>query len=113
MNYDYSKRGYLLPAGHKNLFEITDCLDAMVLVHAGEENNKFIIELKLPGVKKGEVKVTVEGGWHVRVVRSLPNNLGSREKLIDVPLGYDATGARATCIKGILRIIIPKSRLHF
>ena len=94
MNYDYSKRGYLLPHGCKDLVD--------TLGQEGGEN--FVIRVHLPAVSTATLMITVEG----RSIRILGTQKGG-ETVFEVPVGYDIAKARANYLMDELQIVIPKA----
>ena len=105
MDYDYSKRGYLLPEGFK----------AMIAVIEQKGHHGFVVTARLPSeVRSRNVELTAEGN-SLRIVCKLSDsqfqlsgNPIPFESQIEVPPDYEPALARASCIKGVLRIVVPK-----
>ncbi len=95
MNYDYSKRGYLLPHGCKDLID--------TLGQEGGED--FVIRVHLPNVSAATLMITVEG----RSIRISGTQKSSGTTVFEVPVGYDIAKARASYVKDELRIVIPNA----
>ena len=94
VNYDYSKRSYLLPHGCKDLID--------TLGQEGGEN--FVIRVHLPDVSAATMMITVEA----RSIR-ISGPQKSSETVFEVPVGYDIAKARASYLEDELRIVIPKA----
>ncbi|MGA2181076.1 MAG: Hsp20/alpha crystallin family protein [Verrucomicrobiota bacterium] len=102
MDYDYSKRGCLLPEGCKDLIDVSK-QKATITEHG------FIVTARLPELRSRDIEITVEGR-SLRIVGKLSNSQVPFESVIEVPPGYGLADAQATCIKGKLRIVVPKCR---
>jgi HSP20 family molecular chaperone IbpA len=94
---------YLLPPGCKDLIDAINCVEDIVLVHAGEQENEFVIKFKLSGLQKENIEILVEGR-HLRVAHRLSNS----QRVIEVPPSYEIARARAMCVQDTLRIFVPK-----
>ena len=115
MNYDYSRRNYLLPPGCKNLidalkFDAINHAENIALIHKREQRNEFIMKFKMPGLRKENIEIIAEGR-HLRIARQLSNKPGQRQIIVEIPLGYEIAKARAKYIKDTLHISIPKRRI--
>ena len=58
MNYDYGKRGYLLPKGCKDLIDVSKA-------------ESFTVTARLPKLRREHIEITVEGS-SARVIASRP-----------------------------------------
>ena len=107
MNYDYSKRGYLLPKGCKDLIDVLKQEAPMTpAVKTAVTEKGFFIAAQIIGFDSAALEITVEG----RTLRITGKRCGSPtpfETNIDVPAGYDLNQARAAYFSGELRITIP------
>lgn len=110
MDYDYSKRGYLLPDGCKDLMDVIHLdgdnspTDASPIDVIPQEDGLMVI-LQLPGHRNSSIEIIVEGS-HLSVCHKLPN--GHSSSTLAVPPSYELARAHATYIKDTLRIFIPK-----
>jgi len=95
VNFDYSKRGYLLPHGCKDLIDVI----------GQESGDQFVWRIHLPEVASASLIVTVEG----RSIRISGKGQKPFETVFEVPMGYDIIQAWATCLNDELRITIPKA----
>ena len=95
MNYDYSKRGYLLPEGCKDLVDVIRPKTAIT-------KRGFVITVQLSVQKRSDVQIIAEGS----TLRIITRQWSSRT--IEVPGAYPLTGARAMYLKDRLRIVVPK-----
>jgi HSP20 family molecular chaperone IbpA len=109
VNYDYRRRNYFLPNGCKDLIDAINYTEDIALIHAGEQENEFTMKFKMPGLRTEDIEIIVEGR-HLRVAHQLSNNLGQRQIIVEIPLGYEIAKARAKYIKDTLHIFIPKRR---
>ena len=86
-----------------------------------EEKDKFLIKADVPGVKPGEIEVTVEGG--VLTLKGerrsekkeekdgqlrLERRFGSFSRSFNLPESADLEGVSASGNEGVLKIVIPK-----
>jgi HSP20 family molecular chaperone IbpA len=101
MDFDYSKRGYLLPEGCKDLIDVIEQKTAIT-------ERGFVVTVQLPEIQSKDIEIVVEG----RTLRIIAKPGGGHipvESKIEVPSGYTIDQASATYIKGELHIIIPKA----
>jgi HSP20 family molecular chaperone IbpA len=101
MDFDYSKRGCLLPEGCKDL------IDAIQPKTAITERG-FVVTARLPELQSKNIEIIAE--W--RTLRIIAKQGGGHvpfESTIEVPSGYVIGQASATYILGELRIVIPKA----
>lgn len=103
MDYDYSKRGYLLPDGCKDLIDFIQPNTAIT-------ERGFIVTVHLSNLQNKDIQITVEGS----TLRIQANWVGSHAQLeskIEVPSGYKVAYARANYnyFDGQLRIVVPKA----
>jgi hypothetical protein len=96
MDYDYSKRGYLLPEGCKDLVDVIQPKTAIT-------KRGFEITVRLSVPKCSDVQIIAEGS----TLRIITNQWSSRT--IEVPGAYPLAGAQAMYLKGRLRIVVPKA----
>ncbi|MGA3141581.1 MAG: Hsp20/alpha crystallin family protein [Verrucomicrobiota bacterium] len=97
MDYDYSKRGCLLPEGCKDLLDVSK----------QKAESGFIVTARLPELRSGDFEIKVEGR-SLRIVGKLSSSQVPFESVIEVPPGYGVADAQATYFKGQLRIVVPK-----
>jgi HSP20 family molecular chaperone IbpA len=108
MNYDYSKRDCLLPNGCKDLIDVLNQeAPAVPSFEATVTDRGFQISAHLPGLRGGDLEITLEGSV-LRVVGKWPAASNPFESVIAVPPGFDAAKARAAYLNGELRIFLPK-----
>jgi HSP20 family protein len=87
-----------------------------------ENSHEFVVVAELPGVKKEDVKVTLQDGvltvsgerkqkavpeesrWHRTEIES-----GEFHRSIELPTAVDAPAVSAELKDGILRIVVPKA----
>lgn len=103
MDYNYSKRGYLLPIGCKDLIDTIDINPSDII----KQDNGLMLIFKMPGLRSENIEIVVERS-HLRIIRKFSGSQASPESTLEVPIGYDITRAHATYIKDTLRIFIPK-----
>jgi HSP20 family molecular chaperone IbpA len=98
MNFDYSKRGYLLPEGCKDLID--------VIKHEAESG--FMVIARVPEQFRRDILFfgTVEGR-SLRIVGKHSSHVRF-QSVIEVPHGYRLAQAVATYDQGELRIVVPK-----
>ena len=101
MDYDYNKRGYLLPEGCKDLVDVIQ--PKTTITERG-----FVVTAQLPELQSTEIEITVEGST-LRIVAKQTNSHPPFERMIDVPSDYSVADARATYSQGQLRIVVPKA----
>jgi HSP20 family molecular chaperone IbpA len=100
MDYDYSKRGYLLPEGCKDLVDLIQP-KTTITAHA------FVVTVRLPDLRNKDIDVTVEGNT-LRIVTKQGGSHRPFESVVDVPADFALADARATYFQGLLRIVVPK-----
>ena len=96
MDYDYSKRGYLLPEGCKDL---ADVIRPKAVITKG----RFEVTVRLAVQNCLDIQIIAESN----TLRIITRQCGSRT--IEVPGAYLLAGARAVYFKGRLRIVVPKA----
>jgi HSP20 family molecular chaperone IbpA len=106
MDYDYSKRGYLLPKGCKDLIDVSKLEDKVIATEVSVTENSFLVTAQLPKLENGDIEITVEGR-QLRIV-GMPEGEASFEAMVEVPDGYQVEDARAIYFDGELRIVVPK-----
>src|SRR5258707_774479 len=104
MNDDYSKRGYLLPKGCKDLIDVLKSeAPAGPDFKTRASEGGFLITGHLAGLRSGDLEVIVEGR-SLRISGKHSGTLQPFERVIDVPIGYDIAQANAGYLNGELRI---------
>ena len=101
MDYDYSKRSYLLPDGCKDL------IDA-IQPNAAITERGFVVTVQLPGRQSADIEIRVEGS----ILRISAKQVGSHpafDNSFQVPSGYVVADTRATYLHGRLRIVVPEA----
>lgn len=84
-----------------------------------EENNKYILETDIPGIKKENIKVTYENGYltisaHKKILSSTPDKYIRRERFYgEIKRSFyigmkKESDLKASYINGLLTIIFPK-----
>lgn len=109
VDYDYSKRGYLLPEGCKDLTDVINpsSVIGMESVDVVWRDGGLLITAKWPNLRSEGIEIAVEGR-RLRVVHRTTGNQISHEYVMEVPAGCDLSRASATYVKDTLRIFIPK-----
>ena len=97
MDYDYSKRGYLLPEGCKDLIDVIQ-----------PKKKFFFVTIPLPGLKSPELKIFAEANILRIIVKDSAKNL-QYERKIQVPGGFVIEKARAIYLEDKLHIAVPKA----
>jgi len=98
MNFDHSRRGYLLPKGCKDLIDVIK----------QEAEGGFTMTARLPELRSRDILITATAeGRGLRIVGKHGSEVRF-QSVIEVPSGYRLAEAIATFIKGELRIVIPK-----
>jgi hypothetical protein len=106
MDYDYSRRGYLLPEGCKELIDVFNQNMAVTQLGFAITERGFEVTARGHALGRGNLEITAEGG-QARIIGKRPD--GRSLFTIPVPAGYDLTRAQATYINGELRILVPKA----
>jgi hypothetical protein len=96
MDYDYSKRGYLLPEGCKDLLDVIQPKTAIT-------KRGFEVTVRLSVQKYSDIQIIAEEN----TLRIITWQCSSRT--IEVPGAYPLAGARAMYLKGRLRIVVPEA----
>jgi HSP20 family molecular chaperone IbpA len=104
VDYDYSKRGYLLPDGCKDLIDVVR--PPKVDITKGDF---FIMRIQLPGLENADVKIFVEANT-LRVIAKQAGGHAQYESKVEVPNGFALAKARAMYLEGQLHIIVPKAQ---
>jgi len=98
MDYDYSRRGYLLPNGCKDLIDVihpkTDITQA---------RDFFFVRIPLPGFENADIQIFAEANT-LRVIAK-----HTSENKIKVPIGFAIAKARAIYLNDHLYITVPKA----
>jgi HSP20 family molecular chaperone IbpA len=106
MDYDYSKRGFLLPDGCKDLIDVSKQKMPITTKIAATASD-FTVTARLPELGSGDLEIIVDGR-SLRIVSKLPGSQDPFESVIVVAPSYDVADARATYFNGQLRIVVPK-----
>jgi HSP20 family molecular chaperone IbpA len=96
MDYDYSKRSYLLPEGCKDLVDVIQPKTAIT-------EFGFVVTARLPELQNTDIKITAEGN----TLRIVTKQGGSRT--VEVPSNYALAKAQAIYLHGRLSIVVPKA----
>lgn len=107
MNYDYSKRDYLLPPGCKDLVDAINCSGPPARAKFSEYRDGLLVTIALSEQCTGNIAIVVEK----QQLRIYPKSLAGQpwcERAVDVPAGYNPAAAKATWFEGALQILIPK-----
>ena len=92
MDFDYNKRGYLLPEGCKDLIDVIEQKTAIT-------ERGFVVIVKLPEIQSKDIQIVAEGRT-LRIVAKPGGGYVPVESKIEVPFGYTIAQASATYIKG-------------
>ena len=85
-------------------------------------DNSLVVKVELAGMKSDSLEITVEGN-RLRIAGIRPDgcrankcnflvmeiSYGPFESVLELPLGYDLTQAKAVYVNGFLRIDVPKA----
>ncbi len=96
MDYDYSKRGCLLPEDCKDLVDVIRSKTAIT-------ERGFEATVPLWGLTWSDIGIIAEGN----TLRIITQPYGSQT--IEVPSAYLLAGARGVYLKGRLRVVVPKA----
>jgi HSP20 family molecular chaperone IbpA len=107
MHHDHSKRGHLLPPGSKDLIDVPVPLGNLEFVQTVTQDDGLAITAKWPNLKSDHIEIAIEGR-QLRIALKQSHGQAPRKGAMEIPVSYDLTRARATCIKDTLRIFIPK-----
>jgi HSP20 family molecular chaperone IbpA len=113
VEYDYRKRGYLLPDGCKDLIDATEPKPTLrepgfVLERTTITDRGFIVACRLPELQSRNIDIAVEGST-LRISGRPSNSDVPFVSRIEVPVGYAIARARAVYLGGELRIVVPKA----
>jgi HSP20 family molecular chaperone IbpA len=100
--YDYSRRGYLLPDGCKDLIDVIQ--PKKDTTHA---RDFFFVTIQLPELENADAKILVEGNT-IWVVAEHAGKHASYKRKIEVPSGFAAAKAKAIYMNDRLYITVPK-----
>jgi HSP20 family molecular chaperone IbpA len=106
MDFDYTRRDYLLPPGCKDLIDVIKPAGDMELVEVATHDG-LVITARLPNLRSDSIEIVIEGR-QVRIVRKLSGSQAPHKCMMEVPDGYELSKAQATYIDDALRIFIPK-----
>jgi HSP20 family molecular chaperone IbpA len=101
VDYDYSKRGYLLPIGCKDLIDV-------IQPKKGIARDYFFVTIQLPGLKNADIQIWVEGNT-LRIIAKAAAGNAQCERKIEVPTGFEIAKTRAIYLKDRLCITVPKA----
>ncbi len=90
-----------------------------------ETDNGLVIKVELAGMRSEHLEITVEGN-RMRIAGNRPDgcraakcsflvmeiNYGPFESLLELPVAYDLSQAKAAYLNGFLRIDVPLSQRH-
>jgi HSP20 family molecular chaperone IbpA len=107
MDHDYSKRGYLLPSGSKDLIDVAALHSGLEFVETVAQDDGLVITASLPDLRSDHIEIVIEGR-QLRIALKRSDGQAPRKDALEIPASYDITRARATCVKDTLRIFIPK-----
>jgi HSP20 family molecular chaperone IbpA len=102
VDYDYSKRGYLLPDGCKDLIDVIQPKKDV------NPRDFFFVTIHLPGLENADAKILVEGNT-IWVVAEHESGAPYKRK-IEVPSGFVAAKARAIYLNNRFYITVPKAQ---
>ncbi len=68
------------------------------------------ISAQIPGLRAGDLEITVERGKRLRVLGKQGDNRGAFESILDIPPGFDGSQTRVGYLRGELQITIPKTK---
>jgi HSP20 family molecular chaperone IbpA len=105
VDYDYNKRGYLLPDGCKDLIDV-------IQPKTNRQKNFFSIRIQLPGLQSADIQIRVEANG-LTMIAKRDDSEAQYERKIDVPNGFEIAKARAIYLKDQLYIIVPKAQEDF
>jgi HSP20 family molecular chaperone IbpA len=109
VDYDYSKRSYLLPAGCKDLIDVLNLAQKFSATGRSFKvdftDRGMEISAKLNGLRNWNLEITVENDV-LRVAGNDPKN--PFESVFCVPPGFNPARASGAFSHGELRIIVPK-----
>lgn len=106
MDYDYCRRGYLLPEGCKDLIDVFNQKMAVTQAGFAITERGFEVTALVPVLGRGDLEITAEGG-QIRIIGKRPD--GKLLFMVPIPAGYEITRAQATYTNGELRILVPKA----
>jgi len=99
MDYDYTRRSYLLPEGCKDLFDV-------IATRVTVSDRRLTIKAILPEAHKDEVEITVVERT-VRIRRKPCKENAAFESDTEVPPEYDLSKASPSYCNGASRVCIP------
>jgi HSP20 family molecular chaperone IbpA len=101
------KRSISLPNGCKDLIDVLNQEPTSHDFKAVVTKDGFLITARLPGLRSKDVEITVEQNT-IRIAGKKADSSAPFDGVIDVPVGYNISHARAVYLNGELRILIPK-----
>jgi HSP20 family molecular chaperone IbpA len=101
VDFDYSKRGFLLPDGCKDLIDVIQ-----------PKKNFFFVTIPLPGLRSADLEIFAEANSLRIIVRQAAKNL-KHERTVEVPGGFAIEKARAVYMEDKLHIVVPKVQDDF
>ena len=108
MDFDYTRRDYLLPPGCKDLMDALKSEAKTSPFKVTHQADGFIVTFTLgAGLLAGDIDIVIEGK-NLRVFCKAHGGGRPQENVMAVPPGYDLARALATYIDDALRIFIPK-----
>jgi HSP20 family molecular chaperone IbpA len=67
------------------------------------------VSAQIPGLRTGDLEITVEQGKRLRVVGKQGDNRDAFEGVFDIPPGLDGSQTRVRYLRGELQIKVPKA----
>jgi HSP20 family molecular chaperone IbpA len=101
VDYDYCKRGYLLPDGCKDLIDVIQ-----------PKKNFFFVTIPLPGLRCADLEIFAEANTLRIIVKQAAKDL-KHERKVEVPSAFAIEKARAVYMEDKLHIVVPKAQDNF
>lgn len=98
MDYDYSKRGFLLPDGCKDLIDLIQ-----------PKKNFFFVTIPLPGLRSANLEIFADANT-LRIIMIQAAKNFKCERKVEVPGGFAIEKARAVYMEDKLHIVVPKAK---
>ena len=108
MNYEDSRRSYLLPEGCKDLIDVIQAKTIQAKTAITEHG--FVVTAQLPELQSRDIEIEAVGSTlriFVKQSSSATPYVGAVE--VPVPADYAIAQARATYLHGRLSIVVPKT----
>jgi HSP20 family protein len=111
MNYSYPtttmRKGLYNP--WREFFTVDAAFDFVPAAHVDELEDKFLIQVDVPGVAKEDVKIRLES--RILEVKGERKGYGKFQKSFSLPDGIQVDAIKAEHKDGVLTINIPKTEL--